>query len=254
MGPGAWLFGATVPPLQDRRGLVTRLNAYIAESSELSKAVVEALSAKDWLGVVTWQQPRGLNVKLCLDRVSPYPSDRAIFELGQAELELSLQQTVVRHATANQTLLAMIREAVASGFLEFKARSLHDQYTGVGLAWFGIDPASMPAVAKFLDTSEDDGLLAARALRDNRYGCAVLSFPLSTLLSDKPSLWQLGERKYKNELSQTVLVDPTGGPVAIYEEDKKTMSLQKVWGNILFYHLLPPHAQLTATHSMIAGC
>lgn len=217
MGPGAWLFGATVPPLQDRPGIVARLHAYIAESSELSQAVVEALSPEEWLGVVMWQQPKWLNVRHGLDRESQYPLGRA------GPVELSLQQTVVRHVTSNQSLLAMMHEAVASEFLEFKARSLHDQYTGVRLAWFGIDPSSMPA-----DTREYDGQLAARyGLQDNRYGCAVLSFPLSTLLSDKPSLWQLGERDYLTELSQTVLVDPTGGPVAIYDEEKKTLSLQK---------------------------
>ncbi|ELR22715.1 uncharacterized protein ACA1_339380 [Acanthamoeba castellanii str. Neff] len=170
---------------------------------------------KEWLGLIHWRGNR--KVTLHLDQ--PVSGSASSVNLGR--VELSLQQTVVRHATTNTSLLAMIHDAVSSEFLEFKAHASADQYTEVELAWFGIDPTSVPAIRAFRDASDNDGLRYERAaLRDNRYGCVVLSFPLSTLFSGtpEPSLWQLGERQYTRELSQTVLLDPTGGPVAVYRQ------------------------------------
>lgn len=202
-----------LPPLHDRRRVMDGLLTLVNDRNRRVLRLVK--DPKEWLGLIHWRGNR--KVTLHLDQ--PVSGSASSVNLGR--VELSLQQTVVRHATTNTSLLAMIHDAVSSEFLEFKAHASADQYTEVELAWFGIDPTSVPAIRAFRDASDNDGLRYERAaLRDNRYGCVVLSFPLSTLFSGtpEPSLWQLGERQYTRELSQTVLLDPTGGPVAVYRQ------------------------------------
>jgi hypothetical protein len=216
-----------LPLLHNRARVARGLYVLLRTTPDIASDLVGALSATDWLGVIPWvQPPEFLSVRLHLDPVPPENSI-PLAEFGQ--VELPLQVVRVRHATANQSLLEMITNAVAKRYLEFRAGTgSDDQYTAVGLAWFGLDPASVPALQAFVGRKEEDNYLKAerKAVRDNRYGCAVLSFPLAALLRDKPTMWKLGERDYRQELSQTVLLlDRTQGvQPAIYESEEKRLT------------------------------
>jgi hypothetical protein len=204
-------------PLHNRARIATGLSILLRTTPDVASDLITALSATEWLGVIPWVKPKYPSVTLRLDPVRPLNSiPLASFE----KVKLPLQVARVRHATVNQSLLEMITNAVAERYLEFKAGTgSKDQFTAVGLAWFGLDPATVPELQAFLEAGEDYNLKDARsAVLDNRYGCAVLSFQLATLLSGKPAMWKLGERDYKQELAQTVLLDHTQGlQPAIYE-------------------------------------
>jgi hypothetical protein len=148
-------------------------------------------------------------------------------------IEFNVETTRVRHATTIAGLITMIYNSVdvIPTSLAIEGRFAKEQYTGVKLAWFGIDLTSVgsPALEQFLQPDREDRYHRARdRANKNRYGCVVLSFPLKHLLQKHPHLHFLGVRKYWFEVSQTVIADSQERTWFCEKEDGSISKLRAV--------------------------